>query len=102
MANGSVLTPTPLRSNSMGKTINNTSKSSLNNNNNNNIRSNNHDETDTPSGVNGLSDKGNLSSKKNWFRPVPKMCAKWLTFVKVLYISKKLQDKWFICWSIQY
>ena len=71
MANGSVLTPTPLRSNSMGKTVNNTSKS--NPNNNNNIRSNNHDETDTPSGVNGLSDKGNILSKQDWFRPVPKM-----------------------------
>ncbi len=67
MANGNVLTPTPLRSNSMGKTVNNTNsnKSSPNNNNN---RSSNHDETDTPSGVNGLSDKGNLLSKQDWLR----------------------------------
>ena len=68
MANGAVLTPTPLRNNSMGKangSINNKPGSSLNNHNNNNHNSNNrmnHEETDTPSGVNGLSDKGNLLS----------------------------------------
>ena len=58
MANGNVLTPTPLRSNSMS---NNKCHPNNNNNNNGGGGSNNrlaNNETDTPSGVNGLSDKG--------------------------------------------
>jgi hypothetical protein len=65
MANGAVLTPTPLRNNSMGKangSINNKHGSLNNHNNNNGNNRMNHEETDTPSGVNGLSDKGNLLS----------------------------------------
>jgi hypothetical protein len=54
MANGNVLTPTPLRSNSTG---NSKCHPNSNNNNGSNIRLANN-ETDTPSGVNGLSDKG--------------------------------------------
>ena len=71
MANGSLLTPTPLRSNSMGKTSgslnakggqhnNNNNNSGNNNSGNNSGRSGHHEENDAPSGVNGLSDKGNL------------------------------------------
>ncbi len=68
MANGAVLTPTPLRNNSMGKangSVNNKS-GSLNNHINNSNNRMNHEETDTPSGVNGLSDKGNLLSSSRY------------------------------------
>ena len=65
MANGSVLTTTPIRSNnSIGKSNGSINTKNLPNNNNNNSRLGNN-ETDTPSGANGLSDKGNnLSSDR--------------------------------------
>ena len=60
MANGCVLTPTPIRStNSIGKSNGSITNKNHPSNGNNGVRLNNGcGETEAPSGVNGLSDKG--------------------------------------------